>query len=105
MLSLVLARAGYTVITAANGREALEVLRTMRPEMILLDVCMPVMDGAQFRQEQRRNRDWLRIPTVVMTGAADEPVLDVAVELALRKPIKSRDLLAIVARHATPKSD
>jgi len=104
MLSLVLARAGYTVATARNGREALETLHTIRPEMILLDVCMPVMDGHQFRQEQRRNRDWIRIPTVVMTGAADEPVLDVAVEVALRKPVTSQQLLSIVARHATPKA-
>jgi CheY-like chemotaxis protein len=104
MLSLVLARSGYTVATARNGREALDMLHTIRPEMILLDVCMPVMDGAQFRQEQRRNREWIRIPTVVMTGAAEEPVLDVAVELALRKPVTSQQLLSIVARHATPKA-
>lgn len=94
-------RAGYSVVTAANGREAIEQLRRCRPELILLDVVMPEMDGATFRQEQRRNLDWLRIPTVVMTGAVDEPLLDVAVEDTLRKPVRAKDVLAIVARHCT----
>ncbi len=93
--------AGYSVITAGNGREAIERLQQYKPELILLDVVMPEMDGARFRQEQRRHREWIRIPTVVMTGAADEPVLDVGVEQALRKPVTAKTLLAIVARHCT----
>jgi CheY-like chemotaxis protein len=101
MIEAVLTRAGYTVALAADGLEGLALLREMRPELILLDVCMPVLDGAQFRQEQRRNRDWIKIPTIVMTGLADEPVLDIAVEEALRKPIHTAELLAIAASHCT----
>lgn len=102
MADAVLSRAGYTIATAANGLEALALLRLARPELILLDICMPVCDGAQFRQEQRRNRQWIKIPTVVMTGIADEPVLDVAVEEALRKPVRAGELLAIAGRYCTP---
>jgi CheY-like chemotaxis protein len=101
MLAAVLDREGYTVATVANGLQAIAYLRTARPQLILLDVCMPVMDGATFRQVQRRNPDWLRIPTVVMTGAYDEPVLDLAVEEAFRKPVRARRLLDIVARYCT----
>jgi two-component system OmpR family response regulator len=101
MLAVLIERAGYSVTTAANGREALDRLRTLKPELILLDVCMPVMDGPTFRQEQRRHWEWLRIPTVVMTGAAEEPVLDVAVEQALRKPVHAAQVLALVGRHCT----
>ena len=101
MMVAILERAGYTAITAANGLEALEALHHVRPELILLDVCMPICDGAEFRQAQRRNKEWLRIPTVVMTGIEAEPVLDVAVEEALRKPIRARDLLALAERHCT----
>jgi CheY-like chemotaxis protein len=101
ILAETIREAGYSVLTACNGREGLDCLHGVRPELILLDVIMPVMDGASFRQEQRRNRDWIRIPTIVMTGAADEPVLDVAVEDALRKPIPSATVLAIVERHCT----
>jgi len=102
MADAVLSRAGYTVATAANGLEALALLRLVRPELILLDICMPVCDGAQFRQEQRRHMEWLKIPTIVMTGIADEPVLDVAIEEALRKPVRAGELLAIAGRYCTP---
>ena len=98
MLAALAERAGYSVKTASNGLEALHILEQTRPSVILLDVCMPVMDGATFRQEQRRNRDWVRIPTVVVTGAAEEPTLDVGVVAALRKPLRARDLLAMLAR-------
>lgn len=101
MLADIIERAGYTVATVGDGRQALEVLRSVRPELILLDVCMPEMDGPTFRQVQRRNRAWLSIPTVVMTGAAEEPMLDLAVEETLRKPIHANDVLAIVNRHCT----
>jgi CheY-like chemotaxis protein len=101
LISQILERAGYTAVTAADGREALARLRSFRPAVIMLDVCMPVMDGAEFREVQRRDRDLLGIPTVVMTaaGKAVEPMLDLAVEQTLRKPIHIRDLLAIVERH------
>jgi CheY-like chemotaxis protein len=102
LLAEIVANAGYTVATARDGGEALELLRAIRPELIFLDVVMPGVDGARFRQEQRRNKDWIRIPTIVMTGIADEPVLDVAVEETLRKPVRARDLLAIVERHCKP---
>jgi CheY-like chemotaxis protein len=101
MLATLVERAGYTVETVSNGREALERLRYLKPELILLDVCMPVMDGPTFRQEQRRHWDWLRIPTIVMTGANEEPMLDIAVEETLRKPVRGVELLALIARHCT----
>ena len=91
--------AGYTVASAGNGREALALLETIRPALILLDVQMPVMNGAEFREAQRRDRELVRIPTVVITGAASEPVLDVAISEALRKPVRAADLMRIVERH------
>ncbi len=104
MLAEIIERAGYTVATVGDGRQALEVLQSIRPEVILLDVCMPEMDGPTFRQVQRRNRAWLSIPTIVMTGAAEEPMLDLAVEETLRKPVQMKDVLAIVQRHCTRRS-
>jgi len=101
LLAAVIERAGYSTMTAANGQNAIALLGSIRPELVLLDVCMPVMDGATFRQEQRRNPEWLRIPTVVITGAYDEPVLDPAVVAALRKPVLAKDILALVERYCT----
>jgi CheY-like chemotaxis protein len=99
LLELVVRKAGYSVRTAENGQEALELLEKIRPSLILLDVQMPVMDGAEFRQAMRRDRSLLSIPTVVLTGAAVEPMLDIAVDEALRKPVTSAALLEIVRRH------
>lgn len=105
MLAAIVEKAGYTVATAGDGGEALELPHSLQPELIFLDVCMPIVNGHQFREAQRRNREWLKIPTVVMTGIDDEPTLDVAVAATLRKPVRSRDLLAIVERHChSPKA-
>ena len=93
--------AGYTVAQASNGREALDTLHRVKPEMVLLDLQMPDMDGPTFRQEQRRNRGWLRIPTVVMTGSLDEKVLDLAVDDTLQKPFQPEALLSLVRRYCS----
>ena len=99
MMSALLTKHGYSVETASNGVEALAMLRVVRPSVILLDICMPMMDGAEFRQAQRRDVRLLRIPTVVMTASNLEPLLDLAVEETLRKPIRARELLRVVRSH------
>ena len=98
LLELMLQRASYTVVSATNGQDALDVLRTIRPEMILLDIQMPIMDGAEFRQAQRLDHELMRIPTVVMTGSKEEPFLDLAVAETLCKPFRAAQLLALVGR-------
>lgn len=102
LLAVVLMHRGYTVVTSANGFDALEALRSIRPEMILLDIQMPTMDGAEFRQAQRHDRELLEIPTVVMTGSREEPVLDIGVNETLAKPFSAAELIAIVERHCHP---
>jgi len=101
LVSEILSRAGYTVRTASDGRDAIEVLDHVRPSVIIMDLQMPVMNGAEFRQAQRRNREWIKIPTVVMTGTTDEPLLDLAIEETLKKPVRALKLLEIVSRHAS----
>jgi CheY-like chemotaxis protein len=100
LITEILSRAGYTVRTAADGRHAMEVLDQIRPSVIIMDLQMPVMNGAEFREAQRRNREWIKIPTVVMTGTTDEPLLDLAIEETLKKPVRAVKLLEIVGRHA-----
>lgn len=102
MVEELLTAASYSVVTAADGREALELLETIRPALILLDVQMPVMGGAEFRQVQRRDPSLIRIPTVVISGAASEPMLDLAIDEALKKPVQRADLMRLVARHCGP---
>jgi CheY-like chemotaxis protein len=68
----VLEHDGHTVLTAANGREALEVMRHQVPDLILLDMLMPAMDGPTFLKLIRRHQDWAHVPVVIMSAVADE---------------------------------
>jgi len=65
-----LARRGFDVITAANGREALELIRTVAtaPSVILLDLMMPVMDGYAFLEEQKKDPAMASIPVAIVTA-------------------------------------
>ena len=87
---------GYRVDTAHHGAEALKKVRAVRPDVILLDLMMPVMDGRQFRREQLSDPHLAAIPTVLITALADDRL---AAELGvpvLQKPIDSRLLLSTV---------
>ncbi len=78
------------------------MLSSLRPEVILLDVEMPVMTGSQFREAQRRDRELVRIPTIVMTGSKEEPQLDPGVAEVLHKPFRSKQLVAAISRYTRP---
>jgi CheY-like chemotaxis protein len=60
---------GFTVETAANGQEALEILGRWKPCVVLLDLMMPVMDGWAFCAEQRRAGD--KTPVVLLSAAGE----------------------------------
>src|SRR5687768_8139795 len=71
-LAFLLEAVGHCVSRAANGREALDLLRSgPLPDVILLDLFMPVMDGADFRREQQRDPALAAVPVVLVSGAGD----------------------------------
>jgi CheY-like chemotaxis protein len=95
---------GYTTACAGNGLEALEWLSDApAPKLILLDLMMPVMDGWQFRAEQRKSPALLAIPLVVLS-ASSNLVDDENVE-CLRKPAKIPALLALLERYCGPRAE
>ena len=100
---LVLRALGYDVATAANGQEALDQLRSGPglPSLILLDLMMPVMDGWQFRDEQKQDPALSAIPVVVVSadGRVDEKASALGAAAYLRKPVEIEDLLATVQQH------
>ncbi len=59
---------GCAVITAENGRAALALMEGVRPDVILLDLMMPEMDGFRFAEEVRARQEWRAIPVIVMTS-------------------------------------
>lgn len=109
-LKTILEDDGFSVVTAGNGNEALEQVRRHRPDFISLDLVMPQKSGIKFFYELRRNREWSRIPVVVVTAhAQDEKVRKDIEELFagktvtgprtyLEKPIKPQDYVNLVRR-------
>jgi CheY-like chemotaxis protein len=101
-LSQILRDEGYEVVGAAHGREALDKLRGgQRPCVILLDLTMPVMNGWQFRAEQREDPVLSRIPVIVISAGHDLPaqLTVLGLEEYVRKPIRLETLLDSLARH------
>lgn len=70
-LAEALADESYEVQTASNGREALEVLTAWLPDLILLDLMMPEMDGWHFRAEQRARPEIAGVPVIVLSATRD----------------------------------
>jgi len=90
---------GYSVACVGNGREALEYLhREPRPSVILLDLMMPIMDGWQFRREQKRDPAIADIPLIVITATGKRPVLIDAEELVM-KPLDLGRLFEAIERY------
>ena len=89
----ILALAGYAPVSAANGQEALELLRAGVPaSVILLDLIMPIMDGWAFRREQLRDPRLAHIPVIVLSALHHGWVE--GVPPTLPKPINVKQLLA-----------
>jgi CheY-like chemotaxis protein len=101
ILCEILERAGYPVVGASNGVEALCVLETVRPRLILLDLNMPVMDGFEFRRRQCLDGALVLIPTVVMSALYQmtERIAGLGVAGALPKPIDLKDVMDTVSRY------
>lgn len=69
VVSELLADEGYQVKTAGNGRDALATLSSWQPDVILLDLMMPIMDGWTFLTTRQSSRELRRIPVIVMSAS------------------------------------
>ncbi|MEN8205807.1 MAG: response regulator [Pseudomonadota bacterium] len=105
MLCRMLEGEGWTVVEAENGKRALESVAEALPDVIMLDLMMPVMDGFQFLHEFRKVEAWQQVPVVVLTAMdLDEhelAELNVTVETVIRKAEMSSEKLLGHIRHAT----
>jgi signal transduction histidine kinase/DNA-binding response OmpR family regulator len=115
MMARTLTRAGWTVIEAGNGQEALDLLSVKSPQLILLDLMMPVMDGFSFLTEMRARPELLHIPIIVVTAKDLTPddrqrLSGMAAQVLEKSPHTCEQLLdyvrdAVVACNVTREAD
>lgn len=98
VLEMALSDAGYRVVTAGNGRQAVELARAEPPDLIILDWMMPVMDGPAAAAAIRNDPVLKDVPIIFMSGAS-EASLRSRIDLYsafLHKPFLDDELLAVV---------
>ncbi len=93
----------YEVLTAMDGEEALRFARSHRPDLILSDLLMPKMDGAELARSLRCHVETNRIPLVILSALEDTASIRRAQEAGavdyLMKPVHLTDLPELVARY------
>jgi len=101
--------AGYRVVTAKNGREALLVTRHEKPDLIVLDLTMPEMDGIEFTRRLRQEKN---TPIIMLTARVQETDRIIGLELGaddyVTKPFSPREIVArvrAVLRRAQPETE
>ena len=89
---------GCAVHTATNGLEALDRVKQARPDVVLLDYMMPIMDGQAFGLELRRQPDYSGLPVVLMSASpdADQVCAAIGARACLRKPFDIDELAQVV---------
>lgn len=105
-LSAALKSAGFNVITARDGFEALEKVKQNDPDLISLDLVMPKRSGAKFYRELVKNKKWAKIPVLIVTGHARDDLGKADLKslvmsgpgIYLEKPVKPENYIASVKR-------
>lgn len=99
LLAVFLRSEGYEVVTAGDGRQALALLDGNLPDVIVLDLLMPVMDGFTFRAKQLLSARLAHVPVVVLSATCewDDVMHTLRPQACLDKPFDLDELLGVVA--------
>ncbi|OGO19036.1 MAG: hypothetical protein A2Z14_14280 [Chloroflexi bacterium RBG_16_48_8] len=96
----ILENAGYVILTAENGQQALNLLTTSKPELILSDIAMPVMDGFDLLEAVRQRPSGATIPFIFLTARGTREDIftgkSLGVDDYITKPVTSKELLSAV---------
>lgn len=105
VLQFILEEEGYRVLTAINGKQALALMAEDRPDAVILDFMMPLLDGPGVLAAMQAD-DGLRAVPVVMMSSLDEATIARRCTTHrgfLRKPFRIEEVLGVVARALTPR--
>ncbi|MFO7707683.1 MAG: response regulator [Desulfobacterales bacterium] len=99
-LQFLMEQNGYKTLVAFSGEEAMEAIERHHPDLILLDIMLPVVDGFEVCQRVRENPDWKDIRIVMVTALGSEvnvtKGLDLGADAYITKPFSNADLVAKV---------
>ena len=102
LIEFKLKKEGYEVTWKENGEEALKAIKEDKPDLILLDVMMPVMDGYEVLRRLKEDENLKSIPVIMLTARAQErdvvKGIDLGAEDYITKPFHPAELLARVKR-------
>ena len=98
VLEALLGDEGYRVVTASNGAQALHRLAEARPDLVIADFMMPVLDGAGLLQALRERPETVEIPVILMSSLPEAAVAErcVGYQVYLRKPFRIAEVLAAI---------
>ena len=101
MIKAILEAGGYDVITATDGAEALETARAEKPDLILLDVMLPKLDGYRVCRLLKFDQNYKAIPIIMLTAKTEEQAMATGIRTGanqyLTKPVDPDTLLGAVA--------
>jgi len=107
MLSLALQGEGYRVVTASNGQEAVSVANLTQPNIILMDISMPLLDGLAATRQIRENEALRDVPVIAITAFSTDgfrrAAYDVGIAGYLVKPIDFQRMYELIRRLLAPK--
>ena len=96
-----LARAGYEVVTAADGEEALEVAFSRRPQVCVIDVMMPKLNGYEVTERLRASEELADVAILLLTASVEEPSVEkgfaAGADDYIKKPFSPAELVERVA--------
>jgi len=96
LVSFRLERAGYEVVQARNGEEAVEVALARRPDLAVIDVMMPRIDGYEATRQLRQQEETSRMPIILLTARVQEEDIargfDAGADDYVRKPFSPQEL-------------
>jgi len=101
LLRILLSAAGYQVLEAKNGLECVHMAKEHPPDLIMIDLSMPVLDGWGVFQELKADAVTTKIPFMAFTAHAEkdrERALETGFSAYVSKPFRSEELLATIAR-------
>ncbi len=104
MTKFMVERCGYAVIEARDGYEALEAVKQKRPDIILMDLAMPVMDGITSAELIREQEHGSHVPIIAITAYGNDyqqQLQQIRFEQVIDKPVELDTLRQILARHLT----